>query len=29
VAVTINVHEIPDMKRFAEEELGVEFKLDA
>lgn len=29
VAVTINKHEIWDMKRFAEEELGVEFKFDA
>jgi radical SAM protein with 4Fe4S-binding SPASM domain len=29
VAVTINKHEIADMRRFAEEELGVEFKFDA
>lgn len=29
VAVTINRHEVWDMKRFAEEELGVEFKFDA
>lgn len=29
VALTINRHEIWDMKRFAEEELGVEFKFDA
>jgi radical SAM protein with 4Fe4S-binding SPASM domain len=29
VAVTINKHELPDMQRFAEEELGVEFKYDA
>jgi len=28
VAVTINKHEIWDMQRFAEEELGVEFKFD-
>jgi radical SAM protein with 4Fe4S-binding SPASM domain len=28
VAVTINVHEIADMQRFAEEELGVGFKFD-
>jgi radical SAM protein with 4Fe4S-binding SPASM domain len=28
VAVTINRHEISDMQRFAEEELGVEFKFD-
>jgi radical SAM protein with 4Fe4S-binding SPASM domain len=28
VAVTINRHEIADMQRFAEEELGVEFKFD-
>ena len=29
VAVTINRHEVWDMKRFAEEELGLEFKFDA
>jgi radical SAM protein with 4Fe4S-binding SPASM domain len=29
VAVTVNKHEVWDMKRFAEEELGVEFKFDA
>jgi radical SAM protein with 4Fe4S-binding SPASM domain len=29
VAVTVNRHEIWEMKRFAEEELGVEFKFDA
>jgi radical SAM protein with 4Fe4S-binding SPASM domain len=29
VAVSINKHEIWDMQRFAEEELGVEFKFDA
>ncbi len=29
VAVTINQHEIWDMKQFAEEELGLEFKFDA
>jgi radical SAM protein with 4Fe4S-binding SPASM domain len=29
VAVTINKHEVFDMQRFAEEELGVEFKFDA
>ncbi len=29
VAVTTNQHEIWDMKRFAEEELGLEFKFDA
>ncbi len=29
VAVTINQHEIQEMKRFAEEELGLEFKFDA
>ena len=29
VAVTINKHEIWDMKRFAEEELGLPFKFDA
>jgi radical SAM protein with 4Fe4S-binding SPASM domain len=29
VAVTINKHELLDMQRFAEEELGVEFKYDA
>lgn len=29
VAVTINQHEIWDMKRYAEEELGVAFKFDA
>ena len=29
VAVTINQHEIWEMKRFAEEELGVSFKFDA
>jgi radical SAM protein with 4Fe4S-binding SPASM domain len=29
VAVTINKHEIWDMKRFVEEELGLEFKFDA
>jgi radical SAM protein with 4Fe4S-binding SPASM domain len=28
VAVTLNRHEISDMQRFAEEELGVEFKFD-
>jgi radical SAM protein with 4Fe4S-binding SPASM domain len=28
VAVTLNRHEVPDMQRFAEEELGVEFKFD-
>jgi radical SAM protein with 4Fe4S-binding SPASM domain len=28
VAVTINLHEIADMQRFAEEELGVGFKFD-
>ena len=28
VAVTINRHEIADMQRFAEEELGVGFKFD-
>jgi radical SAM protein with 4Fe4S-binding SPASM domain len=28
VAVTINKHEVWDMQRFAEEELGVEFKFD-
>ena len=29
VAVTVNKHEIWEMKRFAEEELGLEFKFDA
>ena len=29
VAVTTNRHEIPDMQRFAEDELGVPFKFDA
>jgi radical SAM protein with 4Fe4S-binding SPASM domain len=29
VAVTVNKHEVWDMKRFAEEELGLEFKFDA
>ncbi len=29
VAVTINRHEVWDMKKFAEEELGLEFKFDA
>ncbi|MDH3598191.1 MAG: radical SAM protein [Candidatus Tectomicrobia bacterium] len=29
VAVTLNQHEIRDMQRFAEEELGLEFKFDA
>jgi radical SAM protein with 4Fe4S-binding SPASM domain len=29
VAVTINRHELPDMQRFAEEDLGVPFKFDA
>jgi radical SAM protein with 4Fe4S-binding SPASM domain len=29
VAVTINRHEVLEMKRFAEEELGVEFKYDS
>ena len=29
VAVTINKHEVRDMQRFAEEELGVEFKFDS
>jgi radical SAM protein with 4Fe4S-binding SPASM domain len=29
VAVTVNRHEIWEMKRFAEEDLGVEFKFDA
>ena len=29
VGVTINKHEIGDMKRFAEEELGLEFKFDS
>lgn len=29
VAVTVNKHEIWDMQRFAEEELGVEFKFDS
>jgi MoaA/NifB/PqqE/SkfB family radical SAM enzyme len=29
VAVTINKHEIGDMKRFTEEELGLEFKFDS
>ncbi|MGH9316407.1 MAG: radical SAM/SPASM domain-containing protein, partial [Thermoanaerobaculia bacterium] len=29
VAVTINKHEVWEMKRFAEEDLGVEFKFDA
>ena len=29
VAVTINKHEVWDMQRFAEEELGVEFKFDS
>ena len=29
VAVTLNQHEIWDMKQFAEEELGLEFKFDA
>lgn len=29
VAVTINVHEMPGMKQFAQEELGVDFKFDA
>lgn len=29
VAVTLNQHEIWDMKRFAQDELGVEFKFDA
>ena len=29
VAVTLNKHELGDMQRFAEEELGVEFKYDA
>ncbi len=29
VAVTVNKHEVLEMKRFAEEELGVEFKYDS
>jgi radical SAM protein with 4Fe4S-binding SPASM domain len=29
VAVTLNKHEIQDMRRFAEDELGVEFRFDA
>ena len=29
VAVTINKHEIADMRKFVEEELGAEFKFDA
>ena len=29
VAVTLNQHEVRDMQRFAEEELGLEFKFDA
>lgn len=29
VAVTINKHEVWDMKKFAEEEIGVEFKFDS
>ncbi len=29
VAVSTNLHEIPDMQRFAEEELGVKFKFDS